>query len=77
MPLRVRLIGSTRSEELLSFLRGIGADARREGEAIMVTRRHVPVRGEPRQQDRIELEFVIRAWASDRPEIEFEIDEAA
>jgi hypothetical protein len=77
MPLRVRLTGSARVEELLSFLRSIGADARKEGEAIMVTRRHGPVRDKPRQQDRIELEFVIRAWASDRPEIEFEIDEAA
>jgi hypothetical protein len=77
MPLRIRVSDAARAADLFAFLRGIGADASREGETITVTRRHVPVAGEPPHQDRVELEFIVRTWANMRPDIEFEIDEAA
>ena len=77
VPLRILVGDRTRADDLLAYLRSIGADASRQGEAITVTRRHPRVAGEPRNQDRMELEFVLRVWASGRPETEFEVEEAA
>jgi hypothetical protein len=77
MPLRIRVCGSARADDLLAYLRSIGADARREGDAIAVTRRHPVVAGEPPRQDRMELEFVLRTWALGCPGAAFEIEEAA
>ncbi len=77
MPLRIRVSGSARADDLLAYLRRLGADARLEGEAITVRRRHPPVRGEPASQDRIELEFLLRAWAGTRSGMDFEVEEAA
>ena len=77
MPLRIRVTGSARADDLLAYLRSIGADARREGDAITVRRRHRVVEGEPPTQDRVELEFVLRAWATRRPGAAFEVEEAA
>jgi hypothetical protein len=78
MPLRIRVNGHGRAaDELLAHLRGIGADARREGDAITVVRRHPVVAGEPASQDRTELEFIVREWAARRPGTDFEVEEAA
>jgi hypothetical protein len=77
MPLRIRVSGSACADELLAYLRGLGADARREGEAITVRRRHPLVLGEPASQDRIELEFLLRAWAGNCPGTNFDVEEAA
>jgi hypothetical protein len=77
MPLRIRVYGSARADDLLAFLRSVGADARSEGDAIAVTRRHPVIPGEPARQDRMELEFVLRSWAVHRPGAAFEIEEAA
>lgn len=76
MSLRIRISGSARADDLLTFLRGLGADARQEGETVTVIRRHPVVAGEPPHQDRMELEFVLRAWASARPGTNFEVEEA-
>ena len=77
MPLRIRISDSARADDLLTFLHSLGADARREGKTVTVTRRHPVVAGEPPGQDRMELEFVLRAWASGRPGTDFEVEEAA
>ena len=77
MPLRIRIRGSARAEDLLAYLRSIGADAHREGDAITVRRRHRVLEGEPPTQDRVELEFILRAWAMRQPGTAFEVEEAA
>lgn len=77
MPLRIRVNGSAQADELLAYLHRLGADARREGEAIIVRRRHRVLEGEPAVQDRMELEFVLRTWATGRPGAAFEVEEAA
>jgi hypothetical protein len=77
MPLRIRISDSARADDLFAFLRGLGADAKREGEFITVTRRHPVVQGEPLSQDRMELEFILRAWSSQSPGTVFEVEEAA
>ena len=76
MPLRIRVSGSARADELLAYLRGLGADAHREDDAINVRRSHAPLRGEPASQERIELEFLLRTWAGAHPGTEFVIEEA-
>jgi hypothetical protein len=76
MPLRIR-VPISHVDELLRFLRGVGADARPEGEAVTVVRAHPVVPGEHPDQDRIELEFVVNAWAREHPGLPFEIEEAA
>jgi len=78
MPLRIKLASAGRATDLLGFLRRLGADAHREtATAITVTRRHEVVPGEPPTQDRTEMEFVVRAWASGHPDAEYEVEEAA
>jgi hypothetical protein len=77
MPLRIRVRGSARATDLLAYLRSVGADARCEGDAITVRRRHPVIEGEPPMQDRMELEFVLREWATHQPGTAFEIEEAA
>lgn len=78
VPLRIKVSSSVRASELLAYLRRLGADARRESEkAITVTRRHAVVSGEPSYQDRVEIEFVLRAWASHHPDAHYEVEEAA
>jgi hypothetical protein len=77
MPLRIRVSGSARADDLLAYLRSLGADARREGDAITVRRRHRVLEGEPPAQDRMELEFVLREWATHQPGTTFEVEEAA
>jgi hypothetical protein len=69
--------GSARADDLLAYLRSLGADARREGDAITVRRRHRLLEGEPPTQDRVELEFILREWASHQPGTAFEVEEAA
>jgi hypothetical protein len=76
IPLRVRVSGSAHLEDLLAYLRRLGADARREGDAITIRRRHPVLEGEPAGQDRMELEFVLRVWARQRPGTVFELEEA-
>jgi hypothetical protein len=76
MPLRVR-VESRWLDELLSYLRSLGADVRKERDAIIVRRTHRALLGEPLTQDQIELEFVVRGWASDRPGVTYEIERAA
>jgi hypothetical protein len=76
MPLRIRVPSSHR-DDLLRFLRGLGADARKERGAIKVLRTHPVVPGEPAHQDRIELEFIVSAWARRHPGMDFEIEDAA
>ena len=77
MPLRIRVNSATRADELFAYLRRLGADASREGETVTVTRRHPRIAGEPPDQDRMELEFILRTWASTRPDSTFEVEEAA
>ena len=77
MPLRIRVSGSARADDLLAYLRSVGADARRDGDAITVRRRHPVLEGEPPMQDRMELEFILREWATHQPATTFEIEEAA
>ncbi len=77
MPLRIRVRGTARADDLLAHLRNLGADAEREGEAVTVRRRHPVVPGEPPVQDRIELEFIVREWALHWPGTDFEVEEAA
>ena len=76
MPLRIR-VPSSHVDDLLRFLRSLGADARKERGAIKVVRRHPVVSGEPAHQDRMELEFIVNAWAREHPGMDFEIEEAA
>lgn len=76
MPLRVR-VPSSHVDDLLRFLRSLGADARKERGAIKVVRKHPVVSGEPAHQDRMELEFIVSAWAREHPGMDFEIEEAA
>jgi hypothetical protein len=78
MPLRIRVSGRQRVDDLLAYLRGLGADACLEGETITVRRRHAVVAGEPSYQDRVELEFVVRTWANMQgPSPHFEIEDTA
>jgi hypothetical protein len=77
MPLRIRVSGSARADDLLAYLRSVGADARREGDVITVRRRHRVLEGESPMQDRMELEFVLREWATHQPGTTFEVEEAA
>jgi hypothetical protein len=60
MPLRIRVSGPARADELLAYLRGLGADAQRQGDAVTVCPSAAPMQGEPASQDRIELEFLLR-----------------
>jgi hypothetical protein len=77
MPLRIK-VEPRWVDELLAYLRGLGADARKERRnAIVVRRRHERLEGEPLHQDKTELEFVIRGWAHRRPEVHYEIEHAA
>jgi hypothetical protein len=78
MPLRIKLSNAARATDLLAFLRRLGADAERDtATAITVRRRHAVVPGEPPTQDRTEIEFVVRAWASNHPDARYEVEEAA
>jgi hypothetical protein len=78
VPLRIKVSNAVRAAELLAYLRGLGADASRESErAITVTRQHALVPGEPWYQDRVEIEFVLRVWASHHPDARYEVEEAA
>lgn len=78
VPLRIKVSSSAQATELLAYLRRLGADARRDTEtAITVTRRHPVVPGEPRYQDRREMEFVLRVWARGDRDAHYEIEEAA
>jgi hypothetical protein len=78
MPLRIRVTNAAVANELSSFLQELGADVRKEGTTVVLVRRHPAVFGEPPEQDRMELEFVLRVWASQRPRpTDFQIDEAA
>jgi hypothetical protein len=77
MPLRIRVNSAARADELLAYLRRLGADASREGVTVIVTRRHPRIAGEPPDQDRMELEFILRTWTSTRPDSTFEVEEAA
>jgi hypothetical protein len=77
MLLRIWVSGSALADELRAYLVALGADARREGETIVVRPREAPLPGEPANQNRVELEFVVRAWAYTRPGIAYEIVEAA
>jgi hypothetical protein len=77
MPLRIRVSNSRCADELLAYLRSLGADVRRDRDSVTVRRRHPVVPGEPPVQDRIELEFIIRVWAAQRPGTAFEVEEAA
>ena len=76
MPLRVTIErGSV--DELLGFLRGLGADVKREDEnALIVRPTHRPVADEPPDQDEIELDFILRVWAR-RRSVEYEIRSAS
>jgi hypothetical protein len=77
VPLRIR-VESRWADELLAYLRALGADARKERrDAIVVHRRHKLVAGEPAHQDRTELDFVVRGWANERPGVAYEIERAA
>jgi hypothetical protein len=77
VPLRITVSSPRGAADLLAYLRDLGADARRESaRAIMVRRRHAVVPGEPAHQDRLEMEFVLRAWARHRPDARYEVEEA-
>lgn len=77
VPLRITVSTPRGAAELLAYLRDLGADARRESaRAITVRRRHAVVRGEPAHQDRVEMEFVLRAWAQHSPNARYEVEEA-
>jgi hypothetical protein len=75
VPLRVTIErGSV--NELLEFLRGLGAEVEREeGNALIVRRNHPLVAGEPPDQDEIELDFILRVWAQ-RRSVQYEIQSA-
>jgi hypothetical protein len=78
VPLRITVSSAARAAELLAFLRGLGADVRRESDnALTIARRHAVVPGEPSYQDRVEIEFVVRVWARQRPDAQYEVEEAA
>ena len=77
MPLRIRVSNDGCVDDLLAYLRSLGADVRRDGDSVTVRRRHPVVSGEPPSQDRTELEFIIRVWAAERPGTAFEVEEAA
>jgi len=77
VPLHIKL-SSDSADDLLAYLWRLGADARRSGpDEIVVVRRHARLPGEPKEQDRVELEFVLRWWARNRPGAAFRIEEAA
>jgi hypothetical protein len=77
MPLRIRVQPGA-ADELLVYLRRLGADARKESAtAVIVRSAHAPQPGEPADQDEIELEFVVRAWAAGRRGLNYEIERAA
>ena len=78
MPLRIRVTGSAVADDLVAFLRELGAEARKEGANVYVTRTHRRASAEPPEQDRMELEFVVRVWASQRRgHTAFKVEEAA
>ena len=78
VPLRIKVSSPARAADLLAFLRGLGADVRRDAAtALTVTRRHDVVPGEPAHQDRLELEFVLQVWAQENRGARYEIEEAA
>ena len=78
VPLRVTVSTSAGAADLLAYLRDLGADARLEGErSITVNRRHAVVPGEPAYQDRLEMEFVLRAWARGRHDADYAVEYAA
>lgn len=78
VPLRIKVSSAARAADLLVYPRALGADARREGaSSIKVMRRHAVVPGEPSYQDRIEIEFILRAWASGHADTRYEVEEAA
>jgi hypothetical protein len=78
MPLRIRVTNPAVADELTAFLSDLGGDARAEGASVIFTRQHPPAPGEPPEQDRMELEFLVRVWASQRSRpAEFEVDQAA
>jgi hypothetical protein len=77
MPLRITVSNASRAAELLAFLREWGGAAGRESDnAITVARRHAVVPGEPPYQHRVEIEFVVRAWARQRPDAQYQVEEA-
>jgi hypothetical protein len=77
VPLRIKVSTSRRAADLLAHLRQLGADVRMESDgSITVIRRHAVVPGEPAHQDRVELEFVLRAWARAHRDAEYEIEAA-
>ena len=76
MSLRINVSNAARAADLLAYLRALGADARKESEnSITVVRRHAVVPGEPSNQDRQEIEFVVRAWAGDYPDALYEVED--
>ena len=76
MPLRIRVAASL-ADDLLSYLRGLGADARKQdARTIVVRRRHTRLPGEPAHQDEVELDFVVRGWAGKRRDLDYEIERA-
>jgi hypothetical protein len=78
MPLRIRVIDSAVAEDLAAFLNALGADAQTEGASVIFTRQHPRAPDEPPEQDRMELEFLVRVWASQRSRpAEFAVDQAA
>lgn len=76
MPLRIR-VPARWVDELLAYLRELGADAWKERNTIVVRRTHRRLAGEPVTQDLVELDFVLRGWANKRPGVDYEIDRAA
>jgi hypothetical protein len=76
LPLRVKLLSGP-ADNLLAYLRDLGADARGVGaDEIVVLRRHARLPNEPSSQDRIELDFIVRVWAREQPGAVFRIEEA-
>ena len=77
MPLRIK-VEPRWVDELLAYLRALGADARKEPpNAIVVRRRHKRLHGEPPHQDTTELDFVLRGWSAHRAGVDYEIERAA
>jgi hypothetical protein len=78
VPLRITVSSANLASELLAYLRGLGADARTESDKVIkVVRRHAVVPGEPSHQDRVEIEFVLRAWATQNRDARYKVEEAA
>jgi hypothetical protein len=78
MPLRITVSSPDLASQLLAYLRGLGADARTEGDKVIkVVRRHAVIPGEPSHQDLVEIEFVLRAWAAQNRDVRYKVEEAA